>query len=317
MALNTLVTRLWYRIVLGLALLGICQASPAAIRGEQAYSKYDSSLLQNLTVSRRELGQLEDGLHFLSKRAPPGAEKAENELFCYLRADTAPHSDWTIDQLNDCWTFEEYPAASGGITGSGVLMPQALAALKIPQKAGEKGVTGFYWVQDQEFPWQGRDQAATYGFYQGSMSVEAGYISSEWSENPKQKEGDPYPEPYKLSDVLFLEWQREAEEYGQNIKNLKYFFRVNVVNTHSLRIINEATGNVIKEWPGTSFDMSTPEGKAILRTPNGVGVAYFLINHKPELGKRIPTKVTVFKTMDGAKQSIHLLFYIGVSRGRR
>lgn len=168
MTLNTVVTRLWYRIVLGLALLGICQASPAAIRREQAYSKYDSSLLQNLTFSRRELGQLDGGLHFLSKRAPPvnvaqGAEKAENELFCYLRADTAPHSDWTLDQLDNYWTFEEYTAASGGITGSGVLMPQALAALKIPQKAGEKGVTGFYWVQNEGFPWQGRDQAVSHG----------------------------------------------------------------------------------------------------------------------------------------------------------
>lgn len=98
----------------------------------------------------------------------------------------------------------------------------------------------------------------------------------------------PLLSPYKLSNVYFLQWQKLAA--GSNkIKNLKYFIRKNVQNPDTLRIIDEAAGSVAKEWPGTTFSMESDEGKALLRTANGVGVAYMLIQHKPELGVKVPT----------------------------
>ncbi|KAJ5984854.1 hypothetical protein N7522_012050 [Penicillium canescens] len=146
------------------------------------------------------------------------------------------------------------------------------------------------------------------------MSVQAGYISAENNESPVQQKNDTQPAPYKLSDVYVLQWQKLAA--GSNkIKNLKYFIRKDVQNPDTLRIIDEATGNVAKEWPGTTFSMESDEGKALLRTPNGVGLAYMLI-HKPELGVKVPTQVRVFKTTN--KSGIvekHLLFYIGDYKG--
>jgi hypothetical protein len=147
------------------------------------------------------------------------------------------------------------------------------------------------------------------------MSVQAGYISAENNESPVQRKDAPQPAPYKLSDVYFLQWQKLAG--GSNkIKNLKYFIRKDVQNRDTLKIIDEATGNVAKEWPGTTFSMESDEGKALLRTPNGVGLAYMLIQHKPELGVKVPTQVRVFKTTNkSGNVEKHLLFYIGDYKG--
>ncbi|KAF2832660.1 hypothetical protein CC86DRAFT_401412 [Ophiobolus disseminans] len=47
--------------------------------------------------------------------------------------------------------------------------------------------------------------------------------------------------------------------------------------------------------------MDTDEGKAILSSPNGAGVAYLLFTHKRQLGRKTMSKVTVFAD-DGKKQ---------------
>jgi len=49
-------------------------------------------------------------------------------------------------------------------------------------------------------------------------------------------------------------------------------------------------------WPGRKeYSMNTNEGKAILGSPNGRGVALLLIQHKAQLGERTTIeKVAVF-----------------------
>ena len=62
--------------------------------------------------------------------------------------------------------------------------------------------------------------------------------------------------------------------------------------------------------------MESDEGNALLRTPNGFGVAYMLIQHEPELGVNVPTQVRVFKTRNKSGMvEKHLLFYIGNCKG--
>jgi hypothetical protein len=41
--------------------------------------------------------------------------------------------------------------------------------------------------------------------------------------------------------------------------------------------------------------MDTVEGKAILKSPNGAGVAFLLSIHKDVLGRKTDSKVTVFE----------------------
>lgn len=43
------------------------------------------------------------------------------------------------------------------------------------------------------------------------------------------------------------------------------------------------------------FDTKSDEGHALLGSPNGAAFAYFLMQHKAELGQKTITKVTVFR----------------------
>lgn len=60
-----------------------------------------------------------------------------------------------------------------------------------------------------------------------------------------------------------------------------------VENTASQFLIKRALDNkqgALETWPGMEFNMETDEGKAILGSPNGYGIPYFLITHKNQLG---------------------------------
>lgn len=158
----------------------------------------------------------------------------------------------------------------------------------------------------------------------GVMSIERGFISAEDNVNPAPKPGTAHPPLYKLSDVYFAEWQRQAGE-SKNIMKIRYFLRYHVENEDTLAIIiSEITNKftALQEWPGTEFTIykrvrgqvqGTDEDKALLRTPNGVGVACFLLPNKKVLGKRIPDTVRIWKTQEGVEEDItwvHMLFHI-------
>lgn len=117
-------------------------------------------------------------------------------------------------------------------------------------------------------------------------------------------------------------WQDAAKKQKQRVTDIKYFIRLHVVNTQSKKIALEVAGNNIPFWPGVSYSMASDEGKIILGTPNGAGVAFFLYQHKPELGVRVPTKVTLFKTIgtDETGQPedwYHFLFEIAPYSGKK
>lgn len=155
------------------------------------------------------------------------------------------------------------------------------------------------------------------------MSPKAGFISAENNIGAYNASGGLFtgPELNRLSDIYFLVWEGMTTN-KKELLNVKYFVRDHVVNPDSLMIAKEACENDIPFWPGKSFDMGTPQGRAILSTPNGVGVAWFLINNKEELGVKVPTKVTVFKTIgtdkDGKPEDwIHFIFYIAPYSGKK
>jgi hypothetical protein len=102
------------------------------------------------------------------------------------------------------------------------------------------------------------------------------------------------------SDIAWLQW---VEIAGENAKNLRYVLRSPVAKTEAQWLINRAfqlSSKELKTWPGVDFDMATDEGKALLSSPNGAGVAYLLSTHKRHLGRRTISKVTVFAD-DGKK----------------
>jgi len=109
------------------------------------------------------------------------------------------------------------------------------------------------------------------------------------------------PKLQSWSDIAWLQWAKIA---GENAKNLRYVFRSPVANTEAQWLINRAfqlSSKELSTWPGVEFEMTTDEGKALLSSPNGAGVAYLLFTHKRQLGRKTISKVTVFAD-DGKKQ---------------
>lgn len=71
------------------------------------------------------------------------------------------------------------------------------------------------------------------------------------------------------------------------------------------------TGTSLSHYPGTVFSMTSDAGKAIMGTPNGGGVAWFLVDHKNQLGVKEVESVRVFKTDgSGGKDWYHAIFNI-------
>jgi hypothetical protein len=60
------------------------------------------------------------------------------------------------------------------------------------------------------------------------------------------------------------------------------------------KIISKHGQFTYDKWPGVTFSMESEEGKAILGTPNGCGVAFMLIQHGKALGEKRIEKVTLF-----------------------
>ena len=96
----------------------------------------------------------------------------------------------------------------------------------------------------------------------------------------------------------------ENKRYGpQDPARLRYLGHNEIENLSTMNImrliINRRTGgNDDADWPGYTFDMNSPEGLALLGTPNGGGTAWVLIDRYAQLGTRHP-KVTIWTDDDG------------------
>ena len=96
-----------------------------------------------------------------------------------------------------------------------------------------------------------------------------------------------------MSEILWNVWSRD----NKNIKNVRYFWAQGVSNNITRAIIAGAlksTESKLETWPGTTFDMSSQDGKALLGSPIGVSFASFLVSHKEKLGNKRVVKAIVF-----------------------
>ena len=98
------------------------------------------------------------------------------------------------------------------------------------------------------------------------------------------------PSLNKLSDILWLNWKTIAP----NPKELRYIARNKIINKQSgsamdYLFLRDSGKNSLKEdipFPGLEYGGESEELKALLATPNGVAVAWMLIDHVGELKGR-------------------------------
>ncbi|KAJ8107616.1 hypothetical protein OPT61_g8743 [Boeremia exigua] len=113
-------------------------------------------------------------------------------------------------------------------------------------------------------------------------------------------EGSGLPAVSSSSDAAWVLWNEYAKD-GADIKNLKYFFSLSIGNEDTQGIVARAIRNKIPNarevprWEGYEFLTDTPEGQALLGSPNLLAFSYLLIQHKAELGNLYITKIRVFR----------------------
>ncbi|KAI8930935.1 hypothetical protein NX059_011950 [Plenodomus lindquistii] len=121
------------------------------------------------------------------------------------------------------------------------------------------------------------------------------YAAAEDRTPPVPKE--MLPKLQSFSDIAWLGWKYLTERNKADITNLRYFFTVGIVNIETLEVISRAMSQ--KHWeaedfPGHTFEPTDAEFSALLGTPNIQGFAYFLIQHKEQLGNMFISKIQVF-----------------------
>ena len=184
---------------------------------------------------------------------------------------------------------------------------------------------------------QYRHEQETGGRYYNVYNPSEGAIIALANYNPKTPEEAPEVKPRlpplkQWSDVTFLEW--ESETTSDQIRGLRYIFRLNVENVQTRQAISRAlyihshtplpVGDEAPDlsyppkwypgsWPGVTFSTDTNEGQALLASPNAAGTAWLLIQHKAQFLGRSISKIQIFEDGDhlpGEAGSICMLLHI-------
>jgi hypothetical protein len=99
------------------------------------------------------------------------------------------------------------------------------------------------------------------------------------------------PQVRSLSDLLWAGWIRGSkpqERDNPDVRNLNYMFMMGIINQDTLKIMKRALHargkSSFSVWPGDDFSCETPEGQALLGSPNGKPVGYFVNQRKADIG---------------------------------
>lgn len=134
--------------------------------------------------------------------------------------------------------------------------------------------------------------------------------ASEGKKQPVRVTGgpnDPFPLLSRLSDVMYLEFRRVMAENKQPMDELKGVWREHVMNEVTRDVATKvASSNYmlfgIPQFPGKDFAPGSDEFAALVAAPNGVGVAYLLLQHREQMGRKTITSVKVFYDMGAPRR---------------
>ena len=118
------------------------------------------------------------------------------------------------------------------------------------------------------------------------------------------------------SDVAYLKWLHATRDQSPT-PVLRLVIRTGVVNDVTEKVVQHV---VAKLPPGDyrrgrhdleyTFAADSDEGLAILGTPNGVGTAYLLAQHRDGLGHRVVDKIEVSRHANVESRHLQIMFHI-------
>ncbi|RMZ68536.1 cytochrome p450 [Pyrenophora seminiperda CCB06] len=177
-----------------------------------------------------------------------------------------------------------------------------------PNKSDENDNTIPAILQWYTVPGNSKSYQATKAHYEFGINTKGGAIYGLFLESPqssafscwgRKARTDQLPELRAFSDVIWGYWNRN----NPDIKNIRFFLMIGISNDATTELITSCLINKRAElsvWPGTEFSTATDEGQALLGSPNGAAFAFFLMQHKAQLGQKTITKITVFVPGDGS-----------------
>ncbi|KAI9691319.1 MAG: hypothetical protein M1820_009740 [Bogoriella megaspora] len=247
-------------------------------------------------------------------------------LLDYMQATDFPvkQSTWTSnDKLSDYgWQPSPRPAFT---FGSYFQADYMLSSVGLPTENSAWTRTGQVHSSDykiDEQDWKARQskhsQQREYSTYT-NFQAGAIYVVVSYSPDYKFNLARPFPPPYypdpmlkRWSDVVFLAWQKGAQDAGVQVNSLRYFFEEDITNRASQDVIAEALRRVQSTGSdGQEFTADSNEGKAILATPNGRGKAFFLAQHKEALGRKTITRMRVWSSgMIAWRPNYNIIYFL-------
>lgn len=212
--------------------------------------------------------------------------------------------------LQDELEFDDMVPIGQALTAMG------LSTSKMP--GGDNTIVGWDHMIDSVIG--GRTYWATEAVYTNVFNPRQGVLIASFNYGPQHEiaeflelrleHPDIVPPPLKQwSDVAFIEYSTQCTAQNQDVRKIQYIFQVvcqsektrEVVQTILYPDSHSSTPVEAPEWADRRvFSMDQDEGKAILATPNGNGVAWFLISHKAQLGQKRVKSVTVFRDISAS-----------------
>ncbi|KAK3642644.1 hypothetical protein LTR56_010692 [Elasticomyces elasticus] len=179
-----------------------------------------------------------------------------------------------------------------------------------------------------EFP-SGQSYGRTGGNYQNQINAGAGMLLSLNNYSPSYMINmtygtGPAPPLNRLSDILWLQWS-EAVQAGHALEevkgygNIKWFYQHTVADDFSMSIMDEIQSmpnQTLLPYPGNTCSMTDGQvngdiARAILGSSNGNVVAFFLAQHRAQIGKKSTvSKVQSFGDAKVNEYDRHFLFHI-------
>lgn len=124
---------------------------------------------------------------------------------------------------------------------------------------------------------EGKTYPPTSGVYENTHNPEFILSSANYGPRYINPDQDTFPKLERLSDVLFLEFQRLMTDMNKPLTGLKGSLQDVVVNDETERLAMKAVGTSLfdsvkfPDWPGVDFDADSDELAALVASPNGRG----------------------------------------------
>ncbi|KAK3113576.1 hypothetical protein LTR53_009021 [Teratosphaeriaceae sp. CCFEE 6253] len=162
----------------------------------------------------------------------------------------------------------------------------------------------------------------TKGYYSNFFNPASGMVLCYNNYGPqamiaKRGTQGPAPPMNRLSDVLWYQWADACQTTGHDPGNIKYFYRHNIIEKLTRRIMKVIEAKPGVKWPGRMYSMNggteseeTQIAKALLGTPNGHAVGFFLAQHRREIKKKLTVDRVQFWGEPDPSGQRDMLFYV-------